>query len=1100
MITPIARFAVRYAVPVLVGWAILVVVFGLIGRNAEHKVQPSLLFIPGTESERWREARSGSFNESLIVLLVGPRRQLDRQGPALVAALQRRPLTRAISPWSGSAKQLQALRPSPRQAVVDVDLQIPRGGNINTVLGPMKDFVSARIRAPVRAHLAGIPSLGSEVNTASIDALHKGELIAAPMLILVLLLVFRSPIAAAVPLLIALGTVATGYGVISLILRFATLDAVTLSAASMIGLALGVDYSLLIVTRFREELAAGHPPKQAASVAANTAGRTANFAGLVLLAITAVAFFLSPGTILLSMAVGMSVVTVLGMIGAIVVTPAAVSLLGHRVNAWQIGGAPSEGPGAIARIVRRVSRRPALAAGLLAALLALVAAPVLAIATTPADPRVLPKHSDGLAAFYALRDAGFGPEIDVALVAPKGTLLAPGQLAAIKTLERRIGRLPLVRAVTGPGLIADQTTDLRRAPKQIRKSKRQLRSAEAELARRSRELTNAQSTTRAQSAEVNRGLARARRLLDSGRTLLGNTGSRLSDVQRLVLGLTVARDGARQLSGGTATLSEQAGLLASALSEVRAQVDALVPRITSGQAALREAQAQLNLLRVPAQVTTSELQSALAALDRAGVGKSDPAVQEGRRHVALALQAASGRNADTGAPSTNGYRGLDDALKQEITVANVAAGQVDDAVRSTTRFADVMNQVADGAARLVTPGLSTVQSGQRDLAVALEQARGRIVAVQPELDRLAGSASALFATGEDLLGASGARAAPLLDALQAGLGGAASRITTVRRQLAARSGPFGPLRTLDRLQRVSPGFLGSGYVVAAGLEGGKPAQREATAGIVDSVNGGRKARIVVLPDVPTNDPRQDRVVDEVRGIARRYQHATGVAAPVGGTAAELTDFARVNRTRVPLIILAICLVTYLALVPILRSVVLPAIAVALNLLTVAAAFGVLTLLFVGRDPPMGGAGKLDVVTVTGIFVITFALSIDYQVFLLTRMREEYARTQSHTAAVEFGISKTAKVVTGAAAIMVAVFTAFALSSFTLIQQLGIGLATAVLIDATIVRLGLLPSILKLVGPRTWYLPQWLDDRLPILDTEGETFARDAGHLRRTAGL
>ena len=172
----------------------------------------------------------------------------------------------------------------------------------------------------------------------------------------------------------------------------------------------------------------------------------------------------------------------------------------------------------------------------------------------------------------------------------------------------------------------------------------------------------------------------------------------------------------------------------------------------------------------------------------------------------------------------------------------------------------------------------------------------------------------------------------------------------------------------------------------------------------------------------------------------------------------------------PLIILAICLVTYLALIPILRSVVLPAIAVALNMLTVAAAFGVLTLLFVGDDPPMGGAGKLDVVTVTGIFVITFALSIDYQVFLLTRMREEYVRTQSHEAALEFGIAKTARVVTGAAAIMIAVFTAFALSSFSLIQQLGIGLAVAVLIDATIVRLGLLPAIMKLCGDRTWWIP------------------------------
>ncbi len=1091
----------RYAVPVLIGWTLVVVVFGLVGRGVEDKVQPSLLFIPGTESQRWREARAGSFNESLIVLLVGPRSQLDRQGPALVSELQRRPLTRAISPWSGDAKQLRALRPSPTQAVINVDLQIPRGGNINTAIGPMKDFIDARVRPPLRAHLAGIPSLGSEVNEASIKALHKGELIAAPLLILVLLLVFRSPIAAAVPLVIALGTVATGYGVISVILRYTDLDAVTLSAASMIGLALGVDYSLLIVTRFREGLADGHAPKQAASIAANTAGRTANFAGLVLLAITIVAFFLSPGTILLSMALGMIVVTVLSMIGAIVVTPAAVSLLGHRVNKWQIGGAPSEGGGAISAIVSRVTRRPALAAGLLAALLALVAAPVLALETTPADPRVLPKDSDGLAAFYALRKAGFGPEIDVALVAPKGTLLAPARLAQTQRLERQLAKVGLVKAVTGPGVIADETVALRRAPAQIRKSKRQLKAADSELTARSRELVNAQRRARSESVELGRGLARAKRLLDSGRTMLGATGGRIDDVERLVVGLTVAQEGASQLSSGTTTLSQQAARLAAALREVRKGVDALVPRITSGQTALRDATSRLALLRVPAQQTQSELESALAALDRAGAeGKADPAVQEARRHVALALQAASGRNADTGATAAvGGYRGLDAALQQELVVANVASTQVDDAVRQTAQFADVMNQAADGAGRLVTPGLSTVQGGQEQLAASLGQARRRILAVQPELDRLASDAQALFGTGASLLDATGAHAAPLLAALDASLGGASTRITKVRGQLRAQQGPFAPLRTLDELERTSPGFLGSGYVVAAGLEGARPAQRAAIAGIVDSSDGGQKARIIVLPNVPTNDPRQDQVVDNVRAITRRFQHATGIEAPVGGTAAELTDFARVNGTRVPLIILAICLVTYLALVPILRSVVLPAIAVALNMLTVAAAFGVLTLLFVGDNPPMGGAGKLDIVTVTGIFVITFALSIDYQVFLLTRMREEYVRTQSHTQAVEFGIAKTAKIVTGAAAIMVAVFVAFALSSFSLIQQLGIGLATAVLIDATIVRLGLLPAILKLVGERTWWLPNWLDERLPLLDTEGSMFERDAGHLRRTAG-
>src|SRR3954468_14557593 len=101
---------------VLVGWAVVVVAFAFVGRNVEDKVQPSLLFIPGTESAHWRDVRRGSFNESLVVLLVGPAREINRQGPALADALQRRAGTRAISPWSPRAKQVQALRPAPSEA------------------------------------------------------------------------------------------------------------------------------------------------------------------------------------------------------------------------------------------------------------------------------------------------------------------------------------------------------------------------------------------------------------------------------------------------------------------------------------------------------------------------------------------------------------------------------------------------------------------------------------------------------------------------------------------------------------------------------------------------------------------------------------------------------------------------------------------------------------------------------------------------------------------------------------------------------------------------------------------------------------------------
>src|SRR3954465_211784 len=107
MITPVARFPVRHAVWVLVGWVIVVGAFALIGRGVEDKVQPSLLFVPGTESTHWRDVRAGSFNESLIVLLGGPASGGDRQGPRLAEALQHRPGTRAISPWNPEAKQVK---------------------------------------------------------------------------------------------------------------------------------------------------------------------------------------------------------------------------------------------------------------------------------------------------------------------------------------------------------------------------------------------------------------------------------------------------------------------------------------------------------------------------------------------------------------------------------------------------------------------------------------------------------------------------------------------------------------------------------------------------------------------------------------------------------------------------------------------------------------------------------------------------------------------------------------------------------------------------------------------------------------------------------
>jgi len=164
-------------------------------------------------------------------------------------------------------------------------------------------------------------------------------------------------------------------------------------------------------------------------------------------------------------------------------------------------------------------------------------------------------------------------------------------------------------------------------------------------------------------------------------------------------------------------------------------------------------------------------------------------------------------------------------------------------------------------------------------------------------------------------------------------------------------------------------------------------------------------------------------------------------------------------------------------------------AAALNLGSIGAAYGVVALVADG-----GWAGQLvGIDTQTPVpafipvmmFAVLFGLSMDYEVFLLSRIREEYLKHRDTRRAVREGLARTARVITAAAAIMVSVFAAFAISDEVFIKLIGIGLATAILVDATIVRMLLAPAIMNLLGERTWWLPRWLDRVLPHLDVEGE---------------
>ena len=237
--------------------------------------------------------------------------------------------------------------------------------------------------------------------------------------------------------------------------------------------------------------------------------------------------------------------------------------------------------------------------------------------------------------------------------------------------------------------------------------------------------------------------------------------------------------------------------------------------------------------------------------------------------------------------------------------------------------------------------------------------------------------------------------------------------------------------------------------------------------------------------------------------------ATGVEANVGGLTAASTDFSNYLAGRMPLLIGVVLLLSFLLLMAVFRSVLVPLKAVVMNLLSIGAAYGILVAIFqwgwgmelIGVDR----AGPIEAWVPMFLFAIVFGLSMDYEVFLLSRIKEEYDRTKDNATAVADGLAVTARVITAAALIMFCVFAAFALGDDRQLKLFGLGLAIAVLLDATIVRMLLVPATMELLGDRNWWIPKWLDRILPHIDVEGHAHhepvrsRRDQHRVRQRTG-
>jgi len=999
---------------VLIVATVLLIALGILGSGVEDRLSPTSLNVPGTSSSRAAALLRRHFGDSapFAILLRGPAPALDRQGPALIRELRSTPGVTTLSPWDGAA--LARLRPAPRKALVLADFHVSADSAVDHVVPELNETLERRIHPPATATQTGFASLSRAIQSQSISSTERAELLALPFLLIVLLLVFRSPVAALIPLGFGAIAVIASRGVLYLVGDLISIDAFALTVATMMGLALGVDYALLMVSRFREELRSGADPPRAAIATRRTAGRTTLFAGSTLFVSMLVSVFVLPGSLLLSLAGTAIVVTAICVAVALFLTPPLLVLLGANVDRWRIGRAPEGGHTVLDRSLGAALTRPGAVAAMVAALLLLLATPALAIRTGPPSAAELPT-SDRARQDSELVSrqigAGWDAPFIVLAATEHGPITTPENLRHLSRFQRLLGELPGVQTVIGPRQIAKHTAPLRR---------------------RGVEFLGAPGSRR---------VAQLRRLGPK----LAEAGS---GVRRLRAGLSDAAAGAGLLDQGSGRAQEGAAQIASGLGRAAAGGDeatAAIGRIAGGSRKLAEGQRDahagslslalglhdlLPQLRKGSLARARELRSELE-----GLSGSDPQVAKAARQASsLVLSLSAARN--------------------ELRSLRGEAHRLEEGTR----------RLAGGGAKLAS-GTKRLDEEAAPLAGGLHRLAGGAEALTGGLSRLQGGTRAL-ASG---LSEGFARSAPL----EGGLRRAGVRVSASGRSVG---------RQRDALRRASPHLFESGYFVLSALEGSSPRARSQAAQSIDLEHGGQAAAMLLIPRYTFNTAGSEALDRRLNRLTQAFGRKSGLRTGVAGGPAQLTDYNRVTRSRVPLVILAMALVTFLALIAILRALPLAAVAVALNLMTVGVAFGVLVLLFdVPAGWPLGGHEYVDAIGAAGIFGIVFGLSIDYAVFLLARMREAYEETGDHRGAVAFGLQRTARVITGAAAIMMAVFVCFAAAPISTVSQLGVGLSVAVALDATVVRLLLLPALMLLIGERVWWLPKPLARILPKIE-------------------
>jgi RND superfamily putative drug exporter len=1060
---------------VVVVWLALTIVLGLVGLGLEGKLSTRAVFIDGTSAKRERQIAVEQFgSESVVVVMLrGPRSDVGLQGRRLERRFEAIPGALVLSPWTPGTT-IDGLSPSPGVAALVVNVKGRANDDLTAILPAIRSGVDESVGGPVRASVAGGPAIIDSVQKANAQAVKMGELIAIPVLLLILLFVFRSVLAALAPVLVGGSVVIASRGVLSLVASATHIELLALAAMGMMALALGVDYSLLAVSRFREEREAGAEVPEAIQSTVAATGRTVLMAGAGLSLAMVVAAVALPGAVATSVGIAVIIATALSVFSALFVVPALLVLFGSRLERWSLPRRAGVS-GASAGWSQRLSSRTRTV--VLPMVFVLVFATVWAttLDTGVATVAQLPADDPGRLQQEDVQQAlgpGWVAPLEIAMQSADGPVTTPARLRALGDFQRHLERDPGVATMTGFAGIERATRGAGDFDQALVAQQRGLGKLSDGLSRVHRGATLNTS-----------GLAQAANGAERMESVLGAThsgagalaegiGTASNGSLQMAKGLGKASSGSDKLAESTAKASEGADSLSAGLARARRQSRSSVSSARVLENAMQEGEAQLGEADGSIGEVESSLTAAREALQAMSVGRGDPQYATTLAAVESAIVWLTGVDPKTGEPAgstegaVTGIRRAHGQFDLGLYLSERLEKNGQKAMEGTAKLArgsekldDGLEKLASGADRMYA-GIARLSRGGRQLPAGLQRLERGTERLADGLGQIQTGSGALA----DGLG-DGAEKSKLLSGALQKMG------SGVERQRSDSGGS-----QLARLHEQAPGLFRSGFFYLASLDGGTARKRQQAAFMVSLERGGSTARMLVIPSYDPADPRaadtRDRLVADAEGLAKR----TDTEVVVGGVTAAQLDIDSALRDQTPFARLALALVTILILIAVLRSLLVPILAAVLNLLTVAATFGFLALLFDGSF--LGGPGYIDTTVLPATVMVVFGLAIDYEVFVFARMREEYLRTGSAETAISEGLMRTAPVVTGAALIMIAVFLSFGISSFSTMRNFGVAQAIGVAIDAFVIRLIIVPAMMRGLGRWAWWMPRWLDRLLP----------------------